>query len=375
MRQLDEKALSAFCEDVSEVVRSATWGYADWNEVCRHFTRAFPGSYCALLNQSLDRPEFGFNAHDGIEASHIRTFFEYYAYVNPWENFWKNSPDGAIIVAERDQPAAGFRNTEFYVDWMQQVGSYDAAVGMRIGLDRRELIYMPVHYDTRYADRYDTELEYIMKRLRPLMSEALRVKVQLRDLGEAQSAVAALINRDNEIALVIDRDGHLIDANEAAIREIEKGALLRLRYGRVSMAGEGFDDKLRDACKLLAHSSCRQPARFAAHGGGLHTVVRITRLPEVSVGGLIVGRPQFLIQISAGQVAQAPEQTLIKEVYGLTPKEAELCRHLGSGLNLHAACEKAGISYENGRQKLKVVFQKMQVHSQAELRAVLQRYH
>ena len=374
MRRLDEEALDTISQDLSAVVRSAAWGEVEWVEVCRFLTRAFPGSYSAILNQSLDRPEFGFSAYDGIEDTHIRSFFDYYAFLNPWENFWKNARNGAIIVAERDQPASIFRNSEFYVDWMQRVGRYDAAVGMRVGLDRRELIYMPTHYDTRYADRYDGELEFVMKRLRPVLLEAVRMKVQLRDVGESQNAVAALVSRDEDICFVVDQNCHVMEANGLATVEFERNAGLRLRGARVCLASSKADTKLRDACRLLALAPDKPAKLFAMPWGDGQAVVRVTRLPAIAVGGLILGRPQFLVQISAERQAMGPDEGLLREAYDLTAREAKLCAFLGKGEPLQDACALAGISYENGRQRLKVIFQKTSVHSQTDLRDLLRRF-
>lgn len=371
MKRLDKDALGAISQDVSDVIRSASWGQLDWAEVCRSVTRLFPGSYCAILNQSLDRPEFGFHVYDGIEDTHIQSFFDYYAFINPWENFWRNARNGGIIVAERDQPAAMFSDTEFYADWMRSVGRYDAAVGMRLGLDRRELIYMPIHYDTRYADRYDRELEFLMTSLRPVLQDALSMKVQLRGLGEAQNAVAALLNREHELAFVIDQDCRLVEANAAAIEAFEKGSMLRNRRSRVNFGNDLADKQLLAACHLLARSRNARSQRFAAVLDDRHAVVRVSRLPDVAVGGLLLGRPQFLVQISAASVSLGPNEDLLKAAFGLTPKEVELCRYLATGATLRQACESAAISYENGRQKLKVIFLKTEVHSQAQLRALL----
>lgn len=61
-------------------------------------------------------------------------------------------------------------------------------------------------------------------------------------------------------------------------------------------------------------------------------------------------------------------------MYDLTPREAMLCKAFAAELSLQEACRAVQISYENGRQKLKMIFHKTGVRNQAELRVILSRF-
>ena len=99
---------------IADSIMTAALSGGDWTDVCAQIVDIFPGSYAALLNQSHVRKEFDFNVSAGIDEEHLQSFLEHYAFVNPWTRFWKGARSGAILVAERDDPARQYQHTEFY---------------------------------------------------------------------------------------------------------------------------------------------------------------------------------------------------------------------------------------------------------------------
>ncbi len=62
---------------------------------------------------------------------------------------------------------------------------------------------------------------------------------------------------------------------------------------------------------------------------------------------------------------------MLTRLYALTPGETSICEMLAEGRSLQESAAVLGISYENARQKLKVIFQKTHVRNQADLRVLL----
>lgn len=370
----DEQELGSVVSEISEEIRRASWGLSDWQDVCRSFTRLFPGSYCAMLNQNLARPDFGFQVSDGLDERHFNDFLTHYGFVNPWQNFWRNAPSGGIIVAERDEPISLYQDGEFYNDWMRRVGDYDAAVGMKVGVYRDELIYLPIHYSTRLADPYDRELEYVMTGIRPVLFEAVRLKQQLRDIGERHNALAALVDRNDSIAFVIDETLRLREANPAAILEFKLGSTVHCINERIRFCNPSFNDRLQSACAALFAHGQQSRRQLLLRLVDRIALISVSRLPDVIAGGLLSVRPQFLVQITdPHRTDSRPDKEVLSELYDLTPREAEFCCSLATGLTLQQACIANRISYETGRQRLKTIFEKTGRHSQAQLRLLLSR--
>lgn len=262
----DERELRAIASELSDAIRRAAWGQSAWEDVCKVVTRSYPGSYAALLNQNVRTPGFGFFVSDGIEEEDFHSFLNYYSRQNPWEDFWTKSPSGSIIVSERDDPASLYYDSEFYNDWMKKVGDYDAAVGLRIHSGLEELVYFPIHYSPRFSETYDRELEYVMKTVRPVFDEAISIKQRIRSLGEYQTALAALIDREDAIAFVIDDAMRLKNANAAAVAEFEHGKMLRCQHNRVRFQDSAFNERFLQACKMLADGAAQSRRKLALRG-------------------------------------------------------------------------------------------------------------
>lgn len=371
----DEHALGALVNEISDEIRSAAWGKSTWADVCGKITNLYPGTYCALLNEHRDRPEFGFAVSSGIDKALVDEFVNYYAFVNPWNRFWSGSPSGALLVTERDDPASLYNGTEFYEDWMTRVGDFDAAVGMLVRNSSTEKVYFPVHYSKRYSDVYDCELEFLFSRLKPVLLEAVRIKAQVREVAETQAALVAVINRDREVAFVVDEVARLQNANASAIHEFERGTLLSERNSCVEFASSSVNFRFRATCKALIANRRDAGGKFVVRHRDRRAIVCVSRLPDVILEGPLVSRPQFLVQITEPDLlALEPSLVLLADMYDLTVKEASLCLHLAAGSTLQDACAQAGISYENGRQRLKVIFEKTGVHTQADLRLILAKF-
>ena len=100
-------------------------------------------------------------------------------------------------------------------------------------------------------------------------------------------------------------------------------------------------------------------------------IISVNQLPLPLSYDLIQSHQYFLIQVHALDAAgEPPSSQLLVEAFGLSPSEIRLSQSLASGLMLADAAALNGISYENARQKLKVIFRKTRVASQSELRAL-----
>jgi len=93
------------------------------------------------------------------------------------------------------------------------------------------------------------------------------------------------------------------------------------------------------------------PRDFQALASGASTLITITEISGAGRSGL----------------------ERLKTLYGLTPREVELCQHLLAGTRLAAAAVDMKISVSTARQHVKSVFAKTGTHGQAELVALLGR--
>lgn len=356
-------------EEVSSVIHDAVIGRRCWSDLCQVFTQAFPGSYAALLNQDFVRPEVNFAVSDGLGEEHINSFLDYYSLVNPWRRFWQHAENGAILVPERDDPARQYQGTEFYNDWMRAVGDFDAAVGLRLQVEDDQIIYLPVHFSDKRSAAYEPKLEAVMHNTRSSLANALQLASYVQDTAQKGCAQSALTGLDHQIAFVIDENLKLQEANQRAVEAFSLRSPLACRNGTVRFALPSFTSQVS---KHLRNRQRDLLGKLLMTAGADQWVVALNSLPAPTKAGLIRSRPQFLVQIhKLSSSIERIDENLLLSAFGLTPSELRLCRALAAGLLLADAASLVQISYENARQKLKSIFKKLNVSSQADLKLLL----
>ncbi|MBS0360114.1 MAG: helix-turn-helix transcriptional regulator, partial [Proteobacteria bacterium] len=100
-------------------------------------------------------------------------------------------------------------------------------------------------------------------------------------------------------------------------------------------------------------------------------VVRVARLYDAPSNPVVDARA--LVSIVDTSLQRPPTGQLLRDLFGLTPKEAELAVLLGAGHSLNTAAELSRITEAHARQRLKIVFQKTETTRQSELIALLLR--
>src|SRR5690606_11073303 len=106
----------------------------------------FPGSAPFILNADMTRRSVNAVFTEGIDPAFADSYLEHYAAINPWMAFWSQAPSGWVSVSERDSPSSAFRDSEFYVDWLDKQEHMKAAAGLRLDVDERNTVVVGWHY-------------------------------------------------------------------------------------------------------------------------------------------------------------------------------------------------------------------------------------
>jgi DNA-binding CsgD family transcriptional regulator len=96
-------------------------------------------------------------------------------------------------------------------------------------------------------------------------------------------------------------------------------------------------------------------------------------MPVSYTGDNPLARAVVLILLTDLDHIPAPANHDLRQIFGLTPREAELAARIATGERLESIAEALSISREHARQRLKIIFEKTATHRQAELVALLSR--
>ncbi|HEX2818047.1 MAG TPA: helix-turn-helix transcriptional regulator [Phenylobacterium sp.] len=173
--------------------------------------------------------------------------------------------------------------------------------------------------------------------------------------------------------LLLNREGAVVAFN--ATVELGDGLSIvegRLRAAYPSEQG-GLDRAVAIAVSQAPPSELPSPTPAILHrpSGRRPLIVRVVRLFDIAPNPVASARA--VVSIVDTAALPIPAASLLRELFGLTPKETELAVLLGSGRSLTEAADLCHISLPHARQRLKIVFQKTETSRQSELVTLLLR--
>jgi len=196
----------------------------------------------------------------------------------------------------------------------------------------------------------------------PHLETVLRLKRHLLAVGRQGAIIEAEFEHLDVGILMLDRVGRVLHANQPAktmMRNDERGG--------------ASPDMLRQVQAICAspdgrrHAISRGPSR-------LPLVARAVPLSGLSGEHLPVGaRANAVVFLRDPERKIRDTAALLREGFGLTPREASLAELLARDLSLADAAEALGISRGNARVHLKRVFSKTGLRRQAELVSLILR--
>jgi DNA-binding CsgD family transcriptional regulator len=217
---------------------------------------------------------------------------------------------------------------------------------------------------------------------RPHLGRALRIQGRLAALEQESSSAWSVIEdasfgivvltgdrriwRCNREAERIMAEGGEIDGQGgklAARRPIDNAALQRLIAGAVEIAhGRGRDGGVGDGgvgggSGSMALAKRASPRPYA---------VLVAPVPERAAPLALAGPAAVVFLTDPDHAPETPAQ-LLRRVYGLTRKEAQLALALAGGATLADAAEGMRIAEGTARRHLAAIFARTGIHRQAEL--------
>lgn len=273
---------------------------------------------------------------------------------------------GLVITGEAIVPHAELVKTEYYNDYMKRVGAFHALAMVFYNEDDR--IGFLVANRANSARPYGDDDVSLARLMTPHVQRAFQLHTRMSQLEEANADLHICFDRMPYGVVVVQHDGRVVEINQSA-RE-----LTFLRDGLTLEHGELGAESSSDtrALRRLIASSTR--ATLAAGGGG--GVMRVRRTSARRPLELLVAplrRPETpstrhaLVFVSDPERVVQPLETMLRELYALTPAEARLAREMLDGSTLSAAATRLGVARSTAKSQLEGLFRKIGVSRQAEL--------
>lgn len=207
----------------------------------------------------------------------------------------------------------------------------------------------------------------------PQMNNALKLYSAYTNSSFIEEFYEELLSSMGIASVILNDKLQVHSANKQAkqILTTKDGVFLRNNSFRCSHSAD--QQKLQDACRELLASPPDDEQSQRTSSISIDRLnseskwdvhIRIVEKRSVDLGE---GGPQLVLLLQKPVRDNAPSQSRLIEMFGLTPAEAKLIPHLLDGLTLTATATALGVSRNTARSQLSSIFTKTGVNRQNQL--------
>lgn len=326
---------------------------------------------CSVLH--LQRPGQGRRgdvmAAVGVEKARQQDYEDYYGARNVWVIRGRDKLiEGAVLRGETVCPNADLERSEYYNDYLKQLGFYYALAAVPAANARTSLIVTT--FRSRRCGTFSPEAVSLQRLLIPHLQRAAQIHGRLAQAEFHERAFRDVLESLPTGVVLLDPSHHVLFANRVARSIANQADGFILTEEGPAGAAPGETVRLRG---LIASATAANDSLTA--GGGLIKLQRPSarRAYEVLVAPLgsnpAVERSQdgvAVLFISDPEDDQPADLTLLQRSYGLTPSEARFANALLRGHSLTEIASSLGVTMHTARWTVKQVLSKTETRSQGQ---------
>ncbi len=367
------RSTDALQEDLTDAVYRAALEPEGWTDVMALMRERYPSS--AQTFYFLNRRERRLRpvCLAGIEGGMVGSFDRlYFAPDNPWMRVSQRlHRPGVVRTNERldrflREQGALYRSA-YYNDWMRPQG-FRHTMGNTL-LSEDEVVANITLMRPADMGTFARGEVLAFERLSRHMTRALQMAVRLDRLEGAPAGPAAFDALPLPLALV-DAQRRVLHANAAMESLLRRREGLWLRQGLLTAIDSAAQHGLaaRVAAAVDVSESRPPPAAPLWLPSGQHEGLSVQVLPVAGGRGrYLPPRRSVLVMVVDAPGVPALALEALRGRHGCTHSEARLALLICDGRALREAAADMGITYGTARIYLKTVFEKLGVHSQAQL--------
>jgi DNA-binding CsgD family transcriptional regulator len=369
---IDTEYMSVLIGDIYQ----AAYDQERWPDIVETLRSTFKGSKACIARIGPDLQPSDAIAANTDPTFQTRYMIEFADEPNVLADAVMTAPLGAVY---HDHTLVGpqvLRRTRFWNEWMAPQDMYDG-LGCKILMSGPSAWILDLQ-----RGRRQPEFDHSDMKMFEFIVPHIRRSVQIGRQFQARQALASAFSHLPFGLILVDGHQQILTMNGAAEAILTRsGSALRQVSGRLTATD------LRSAATLerfITDASSARNGLAPGPGGDFLITTRPhghqTVTLSISVGPFIHNAAEFTLPFEACAVVAVRELTfdlpagfteLIRDLFELTPKEAELAAALVAGHSLREAAENANIRFSTARSHLERIFQKTGVRQQSQLVALL----
>ena len=202
------------------------------------------------------------------------------------------------------------------------------------------------------------------------LSRALSAQFRMMEIELENIVSIELLDRLDCGVAILNGAGRLMLANAAAHALFDPAGALRLSGERIVAAIPAESRKLQTLVQSALADQGLRGGSTIVHGPDGQTLSVVvdpvsSETRERSGGAVFVYLSDLRARAAAGR------QQTVRQLFGFTPAESRVAIGIATGETVKRVAQDIGITYETARFTLKRVYEKLDVHKQAELVALI----
>ncbi len=304
----------------------------------------------------------------GLKARFRDDYNNHYSRVNVWrENGRGVYLKDSVMLDHEVYPRNLLKRSEFFNDCLRPMGGVYSMAGV-IARDRHNALML-----TTLRDEHRNGWEISDKRIVGLLLPHVRRAHLVQQRLAIFQAQATVLDGLSTGVVLFSADGQPVYANRIAESIFREEDGLSLKQGVLEAFDSTTSTLLQRAIRHAAQMEVSQERTEAllVHRKSMRRPYQLLVLPMrrrfAQFAG--IGMPAALVLITDLERDGSAPLHLIRKLYGLTLREAELANKVASGMSPSDAAKAMGMQYETARTHLKHVYGKMGISRQSELTA------
>lgn len=305
----------------------------------------------------------------GAEAATAAAYEKTFGSQNPWRDpsGSRAQTAGVVLLSDDAVSLPELKRTPFWLDFLKpmDIAHGTGLIGLRTNKEVASLTLLRSERTGIYSGR---ELS-LLRAVAPHWAHACAVRSRLGLLTEAERGLHDVLDRLSLGVYLLDASGRVLRTNAAGDALLREGSLVAQRRDRPTAVHGVSAAALARALDAAIAVPGKGP--LPASPVSLRDAqgqVRAHAAAHPVSGGPDGARAVLFVQTIEGSEPSARAlRRALREVFGLTEREAELAQRLDTGDDLAQAAAGMGVSLEGARTRLKSAFGKTGTRGQADL--------
>ena len=353
-------------------VHEAATDHTLWPRFLESYARVIDADVTLIQTHHFASRQSSLLADHGVSSPLRASYHAEYSRLNVWREHGRDLyTPGRVVVDQELYPRSLLTRSEFYNDYLRYLGATRGLTGTISRRDNEAVVLTTMRRESgrewRQRDRQIVTL--LFQHITRAFATAERLQ-----LGQASEAV--LNSLPFGLAL-LNREGHIVFSNRAAEDILRAADGLVVRQGALRAVDGQADASIERAVQLAlkAPGSLEVPSPAVVPRPSMRRSYIVTVSPVCGTPRLANGFSPIagVVFIADGERRRPTPVAVLRQLYHLTRREADLAVGLADGHPLDQAADRLGMSYETARTHLRRILGKTRMSRQAELILLLER--